>query len=284
MKRILIFFTMLMSLPIVILAQAETGAPVVDPETANRIIQILIAFTAAFPWGIWVPIGFTALGVIVGAVRLIVQLTPGDADDNWVTKYLGWIPTAVSAKTANKIVGRGALNIDAARKVVEQVSGQYDKEVKKQPKGWLNRMAGRKNGWIIVGLLSLACISSCAVVQPGGEGPTRAERLEEAKSYLSTALAAVEAVEKELPALYAILDTYCMVGDAPEWCGDDLDTLKADMSDALIAVSGSLNLLIEATDAGKIKSAEEAIQKVVQAMVQVTAVYARITIIIARHD
>lgn len=283
MKRVLFIIAFLI-FPTLVLAQ-EAVVPAIDPEAVSGLIQLIITITSQFPWGIYVMAFFSVLPFLLGGLSWIAGKTPPDWDNKLLSKIGKYVPTMTSFDKLSKISGIGALDIDAARALADSNQGQYETHKAKTKKtGFFSKRKGRNSILIIPLLLSLTYLSSCAAIQTGPDGPTRAERLEAARNYMVLAQTTLNSIEDQLPALYSILDTYCDTGNPPDWCIEDLENIKADMADALVAASGALGVLIEATDAGKIKSAEEAVQKVVQAMVQVTAVYARITIIIARHN
>jgi len=250
----------------------ETVQPIFDPIAADFIIKMIISMTAQFPWGIWVMVGFTALGMIATVARIVVQLTPGDRDDYWVEKIFGWIPVATTLKKANKILGKGKINLPAIKEILERHKHAIE-EAKK---------AGAKLGSfaIVFLLIGIMAVMSGCPKQTDSEplGPT-----EQIAEYLDYAEGAVNAVERELPNLYKVIDKFCGLEDPPDWCAE-VPTIKKDMTDSIAATKAAIKTARKLLDTGNYEDVQLATGLMIDSLDEILDIYIRILNITNRHE
>jgi len=188
------------------LPAAETaGGPALDPQTAEKVINLIIALTAGQPWGIWVYIGFATLGFIAMIARLIVQATDSTRDDQVFIKYFGWIPTLTSVKNANRLVGKNSGKI----------------------KSVIKDLFGKALLPLVIVTFSLAAVTAC----DAETGKPQWDKVENAVAVASTV---ANEVEIQLPMLEQRAQAFCGAAaeNAPKWCGD-IDIHIADVRDSL---------------------------------------------------
>jgi len=271
MKRLIFFIALAMAFaitPLILFAAAATE-PAIDPVAVKTLVEIILAIAATQPWGVWVVVGFAGLGLLATIARVVVTVTPGDKDDNWVTKYLGWIPTIVPAKLANRIVGWKSRD---TKKLINDLENAKAK---------VEKLAKSMVVLVLVGTMFGLAVSGCPKKIPDPDAQPLTE-IEKVQKYLEQSQEVVTALENELPVLYGVIKGIC---DAKryKWC-DDLDDIDADIGDGLAVANTAIERALSMLAAGNFENPGDVTTEVVKALADLARIYGRIIGIISRHD
>jgi len=236
------------------IAFCETVETQIKPEDAQSFYRMIIALTSAAPWGVYVVLGFAAIGILGTAARIVVQITPGDKDNKIFDKISPYLPTLVSADLANKIVGKGKIDLKSLGESLKIFALIF-----------------------LAGLLPSGLIS-CAYFAQNKITP------EQTQTAIESAQGVVTGIQAAAPALFAAAEGICAVQiNRPEWCAA-LPEIKVDFDDSAELAQSLLDQALVALEAGKSKDAARISQSLSEAVGKLAAAYLRIMTISAGSD
>ena len=132
-------------------------------------------------------------------------------------------------------------------------------------------------------LVLILAVSACPK-KPGTPGEIPAEAaLEETRRYLEGADETIETIENKLPKIYETADTLCSIERPPGWC-KDLPTYKKDLEDGLQVANAAIDQALGLLILGKGVDARQITAQVIEAMTDIALIYAKIVLIISRHQ
>jgi len=280
MKRILLFIISLLILPAALLF-AAAAAPVATPETGlspeeiKTLLDLIVWLASSAGFGGYAVLGLAGLSLIAILARVVTKFTPGDRDDVWVEKYLGWWPTIIPLGLANKVVGKGSQDVKSLLGKLELAKSNF--------KDLADKITKISTNLVVVLLTAslLAAVTGCPK-NTGETGETPAVDIEQVRKNIARAQAVVDEIEASMPEVRATVDMFCDIDDPPDWCSE-VPAVLDDLEEALASTKLVLAEANALLDMGEFDDAGVITVKVLGATLRLAAVYARVQAIIGHY-